>query len=95
MEFSIMKVETDEILFNTHVLKGFSLEQLVVLRNELNERIKMYHCFCCGERFNWYCGKYGVEIPSFQKPPQCTIKINPQILEEKLKRNNINNYKRD
>jgi len=40
MEFSIMKKETDEILFNTHVLKEFSLTQLRVLRNELNERIK-------------------------------------------------------
>ena len=53
------------------------------------------HCFACSSRINWFCGKYFVEIPLFQKPPQCTIKINPQILEEKLKRNNINNYKRD
>ena len=44
MEFSIVKMgsddEIDEILFNTNVLKDFSLDQLIVLRNELNERIK-------------------------------------------------------
>ena len=37
-------------------------------------------------RFNWLCSKHDVEIPLFQKPPQCTIKINPAILQEKLKK---------
>ena len=43
MEFSIVKIlddDDDEILFNTKILKDFSLDQLIVLRNELNERIK-------------------------------------------------------
>jgi len=41
MEFSIVKTsDKDEILFNTHVLMYFSLNQLIILRNELNERIK-------------------------------------------------------
>ena len=42
MEFSIVKTldDDDEILFNTNILKDFSLDQLIVLRNELNERIK-------------------------------------------------------
>lgn len=40
MEFSIMEKETDDILFNTGVLRKFSLFQLKVLDNEIRERIK-------------------------------------------------------
>lgn len=50
------------------------------------------HCFCCPLRINWLCTKYDAEIPLFQKPPQCTIKINPKILNYILKKRNINNY---
>ena len=35
---------------------------------------------------------YEVEIPLFQKPPQCTVKINPAILKEKLKRNQVTTF---
>lgn len=40
MDFSIMEKGTDEILFNTRILKKFSLVQLQVLNNEIRERIK-------------------------------------------------------
>lgn len=47
------------------------------------------HCFVCLERLNWFCMRYEVEIPLFEKPPQCTIKINPGILRDILKRKEI------
>lgn len=40
MEFSIMEKETDDILFNTRVLRKFSLVQLKVLNDEIRKRIK-------------------------------------------------------
>lgn len=43
MDFSIVSVDDDdfdEILFNTRVLEKFSKVQLIVLRDEINERIK-------------------------------------------------------
>ena len=56
----------------------------------VGEREKMHNdCFAGGSRLNWFCMYYEVEIPLFQKPPQCTIKINPAILQEKLKRKSI------
>jgi len=53
------------------------------------------HCFSCPKRINWYCSEYDLEIPLFQKPEVCTVKINPKILEDILKRRNINNYAKD
>lgn len=44
------------------------------------------HCFVCSSRLNWFCGMYNAEIPLIRKLPQCTIKINPAILQEKLKK---------
>ena len=47
------------------------------------------YCFVCEMRLNWFCRMYEVEIPLFKKPEQCTIKINPAIVQEKIKRKSI------